>query len=234
LISKITMAETQTQGLELSETSKEGLLVGTRSDGKKYSVREHRQNWFTPDVWKKLMEALPTRKSRLTADVLIQTGARINEARHIASGDLDYDRRTIKLRITKAKARKGEKKGKPRTIPISTEFTKVLKKYFKELPADSQIGLLSTPAFNTALKNALQEIGVKDWYMFSAHNIRKTHGNWLKIMGNLRMMNIDATEICLRLGHDYNTFLKNYGSAGVLDSRDVLMIREILGDLYQQ
>ena len=90
------------------------------------------------------------------------------------------------------------------------------------------------PAFNTALKKALQKIKHPEWYMFSAHSIRKTHGNWLKIMGDLRLMNVGASEICLRLGHDYNTFLKDYGSSGVLDNKDVMLIQKILGDLYRR
>jgi hypothetical protein len=83
------------------------------------------------------------------------------------------------------------------------------------------------------MKKALKQIH-PEWYMFSAHNIRKTHGNWLKIMGDLRIMEVSATEICLRLGHDYNTFLKDYGSSGVMDNKDIMLIREILGDLYRR
>ena len=62
--------------------------------------------------------------------------------------------------------------------------------------------------------------------MFSLHNIRKTHGNWLKSLG------IDGSEICSRLGHDYNTFLKAYGSTDVFTYQDRQEIRIILGDLY--
>jgi len=102
----------------------------------------------------------------------------------------------------------------------------------KEEPDEKFVGLLSTCAFNIALKKALQEIGVKDYYMYSAHNIRKTHGNWLKILGNLGMIKCDAMEICLRLGHDYNTFLKDYGSSGVMDTKDVITAKKLLGDLY--
>lgn len=220
--------------LKLSQTKQEGLLEGTRRDGKKYSVREHRLIYFMPDVWKKFYEALGSKKSKLTAEVLIQTGARINECRHIEERDIDYERNTIRLRVTKTKAKKGERKGKPRTIPINSKYIKRLKKHFLPKESNEKLGILSTPAFNIAMKKAMQEIKIPEWYMFSAHNIRKTHGNWLKIMGNLRLMEIDATEICLRLGHDYNTFLKDYGSSGVMDNKDVMLVKEILGDLYQR
>lgn len=222
--------------LVLRQSKDEGRLYGIREDGKKYSVREHRMAWFMPDIWLKVMDNLPSVKSRRTADVLIQTGARINEARHIEKRDIDWERNTLKLRITKTKARKGERKGKPRTIPISSQFTKKLKKYFKKSSDRKSINLLTASAFRLALKQALKKINDPNnpYYMFSCHNIRKTHGNWLKIMGNLRIMNIDPSEICLRLGHDYNTFLKDYGSSGVFGNKDVMLVKKIWGDLYQR
>jgi len=218
--------------LDLKETGKEGLLEGTRKDGSKYTVRENRMSYFMPDRWIKFVEALKSPKAKLTAEVLIQLGCRINEARNIEERDIDYERNTIRLRITKTKAKKGEKKGKPRTIPVNSKFIKRLKKYFKDKKDGKSIGLLTTSAFNIAMNKALEKIEEPEGYMLSAHNIRKTHGNWLKIMGNLKMMNVDSDEICLRLGHDHNTFLKDYGSPGVMDNKDIRLIQEILGDLY--
>jgi integrase len=220
------------KSLTLEKSDKEDLLVGIRTDGKKYSVRKHRKSYFMPDIWLKLIENL-SKKGKLTAEVLIQTGARINEVRNIEERDIDYERNTIRLRVTKTKARKkGEERGSPRTIPINSHFIKKLKKEFKD--KQGKIGILSTPAFNIALKKSLQKINVEDYYMYSAHSIRKTHGNWLKILSNLRMINCDTSEICLRLGHDYNTFLHDYGSSGVMDSKDVMLIKKILGDLYER
>jgi len=213
--------------------NKEGLMQGIKKDGKKYSVRKHRKGYLMPDVWIKFREALTSERAKLTADALIQLGCRINESRYIEERDIDYERNTLRLRITKTKAKKGEKWGKPRTIPISTQFTKKLKKIFATMPG-KPLPMLSTPAFNIALKKALTKIDYPEPWMISAHNIRKTHGNWLKIMGNLRIMDIDASEICLRLGHDYNTFLKDYGSSGVMDNKDIMLIQRILGDLYQR
>ena len=223
-----------TEKLILKQTNDEGRLEGIRKDGKKYSVREHRLAYFMPDQWQKLVIALPTKKSKITAEMLIQTGARINEVRNVEERDIDYKRSNLRLRITKTKAKKGERKGQPRNIPMNPQFIKKLKKHFSQKKSGEKVGLLSTPAFNTAMKKALQDMGEKEWYMYSAHNIRKTHGNWLKIMGNLRIMDVDATEICLRLGHDYGTFLKDYGSAGVMDSKDIMIIKEVLGTLYQR
>ena len=226
--------EVKSTKLDLQATSNEGLLQGTKSDGMKYSVREHRQEFLMPDVYLLFLNALTSPRAKLTSDTLIQLGCRINEGRHIEERDLDYERNTIKLRITKTKAKKGETKGKPRTIPINSKFMKQLKKHFSTLPPGSMIGLLSTPAMNIAVKKALYKIKYPMPWMISVHNLRKTHGNWLKIMGDLRIMNVSATEICLRLGHDYGTFLRDYGSSSVMDNKDVLLVKQIMGDLYMQ
>lgn len=215
------------------EQKTEGLLIGTKSDGKKCAVRTNRKSWLMPEDYIKLFDSLKGERAKRTLNTMIQTGARINEAQHIEKRDCDWDRNTIKLRITKTKARKvGEERGSPRTIPINSEFMKYLKKFFKDKPDNASIELLSTPAFNIALKKNLKDIGIQDYYMFSSHNIRKTHGNYLKILSANGMIACDAVEICLRLGHDMNTFLSSYGSSGVMTASDLLKAKSILGDLY--
>lgn len=210
----------------------EGVQKIVKANGQAYSVREHRMVSFMPDLWLKFYNSLRSPKAKLTAQLLIQTGARINEVRHIRKDDLDFERNTIRLRITKTKAIKGEKKGKPRTIPVNSAFMKQLRKVFSDKQNDELIGILSTPAMHLAIKRNLEIIGVADYYMYSIHNIRKTHGNWLKILGNAGVMKVDAAEICLRLGHDMDTFIKAYGSSGEFNHKDILLAKEILGDLY--
>lgn len=220
--------------LKLKKIS-EDLLEGTTIEGKKYSVRTNRMAFFMPELYEKVYNNLMGEKAKRTIEILIQTGARINEVRNIEKRDCDFDRNTIKLRITKTKARKkGEERGKPRTIPINSEYIKQLKKFFRDKDLDASIDILSTPAFNLALKKALIKSGVQDYYMYSTHNIRKTHGNWLKALGNARMIDCDAMEICLRLGHDYNTFLSSYGSSSSIGSNDLIKIKKIFGDLYER
>lgn len=221
------LLEQNSKGLDLNKTEKQGLLSGNKKDGRAYSVRENRDRFFYPNEWMKFNDKLKD-SQRITFDVLINTGARINEAIHIKVGDIDLNRNNIILRVTKVKAKKGEKNSRPRTIGISTQFARRLTKHIKDnnLNNDSYLGLLSAPAAHIAMKNCLKRVGISDWYMFSLHNIRKTHGNWLKALG------IDGAEICLRLGHDYNTFLKSYGSADIFNYKDKQDMRLILGDLY--
>jgi len=199
-----------------------------RKDGMKYTVRNNRDRFFYPNEWMKFYDKLKNNQ-KMTFDFLINTGARINEARNVKIGDIDFERNNIILRVTKIKAIKGEKNPHPRTIGVSSQFIKRLRAYIKDknLDNDTTLGLLGTPAANIAMKLTLQRIGVADWQMFSIHNIRKTHGNWLKALG------VDGAEICLRLGHDYNTFLKAYGSPDIFNFKDMQDMRLILGDLHQ-
>lgn len=203
------------------------LKVITKKDGKKYSVRANRDRFFYPNEWMKFYDNLKTMQ-KMTFDMLINTGARINEVIHIKVGDIDFDRNNIILRVTKVKARKGEKNPRPRTISISSQFARKLKLYCKDKNNEEYIHLLSAEGAHLAMKRTLERIGIKDWYMFSLHNIRKTHGNWLKALG------IDGAEICTRLGHDYNTFLKAYGSPDIFTFKDKQDMRLILGDLYKK
>ena len=201
-----------------------------RKNGRSYTNRSNRDRFFYPNEWMKFYDNLKE-SQKMTFDFLMQTGCRINEAIHVKAGDIDFERNTIILRVTKVKARKGEKNPRPRTISISTQFARRLKKYVNDnkLNNESYLGLLSAPAAHIAMKKTLQSIGIKDWYMFSIHNIRKTHGNYLKAL------QVTAeSEICKRLGHDYNTFLKAYVSADIFSFKDRQDMRMILGDLYQR
>jgi len=226
--------EKRNKQLQLGASDKESVKIGVKRDGREYSVRDNRDRYFFPNEWIAFYGALKPQQ-QMTFNFLINTGARVNEAINVKVGDIDIPNKRLILRVTKVKAAKREKTPRPRMISISSGFARELNKYIKDnkLKDTDLIGLLSAPAGHIAMKGskdrpggALLRAGIKDWYMFSIHNIRKTHGNWLKAMG------IDGAEICTRLGHDYNTFLKSYASADVFTLKDKQDIRMILGDLY--
>lgn len=203
--------------------------IGVKCDGKKYSVRDNRDRYFFPNEWMIFFDKLSDNQ-KMTFEFLINTGARINEAINVKVGDIDTKNQRLILRVTKIKAAKKEKNPRPRQISISSSFCRKINKYVKDknLGDNDYLGLLGKAGAHLTLKRKLKAVGIKDWYMFSLHNIRKTHGNWLKALG------VDGAEICTRLGHDYNTFLKAYGSADVFTFKDKQDIRMILGDLYEK
>lgn len=205
----------------------EGLQKGVRKNGREYAVRDDRSRYYWPDEWIKFINTVKPEK-RIIFEFLINTGGRIDEILHVKPKDFDWDRNNLTLRVTKMKKAKGERIGKPRTFQISSQFAKKARKYIKEnkITDDELIFKVTYPAVRQLMRRMNQKSEIKDWWNFALHNVRKTHGNYLKAMG------IPAEEICMRLGHDFNTYLKHYGSANVFDRRDKMLIAKILGDVY--
>jgi len=199
----------------------------TLSDGRPYSVRLDRSRIFFPDEWKLFLKSL--RKSNVPLfDFMINTGSRIDEAIHIRPRDFDFERNNVRLWKTKTKAKRGEKTGKPRTLSLSVEFSNRMKRLSKNVNPEDYFFHKKLQGVNQLLKRKLLGIGIDDWYNFSSHNIRKTHGMYLKALG------IDIAEICTRLGHGYDTYIKHYGSADIFSEKDMRGIRDILGNLYMR
>ena len=181
--------------------------------------------FFFPDEWKKFMKSLKE-KNKPFFEFMFNTGARFDEAIHIRPCDFDFERSNVRLWKTKTKAKKGEKIGKPRTISLSTQYSKRVKKFALSHKSDEYLYPITLQATNQLMKSKLKTLGVRDYNNFSSHNIRKTHGMYLKALG------IEIAEICTRLGHDYNTYIKHYGSADIFSEKDMRAIRDLLGDLY--
>lgn len=211
--------------LELQDTDNPEIKQGTKSNGVQYSVRTNRKRFFFPDEWIKFRDALETDNQKRSFDILINTGARINEIRHIKKQDIDFERGTLTIKVAKIKAKKGEKFPDPRTFKLSSQFLSRMKKYTKELKDDDYIYVLTDSALNLCMKKILEKIGIKDYKMFSVHNIRKTHGNWLVAH------EVHMAKICKRLGHTAEVFLHAYASADIFNDKDREGIKEILGDL---
>lgn len=214
-------------GLNLEKTETEGIRVGTKSNGVKYSVREDRSRFFFPEEWERFIRKVRINK-RLIFETLIQTGARIEEALNLQPRDFDWTRNNLTLRVTKIKARKKEKVGKARTLPVSSQYIRKVRAYINKNNTLDKDYLFPTDknAVYKMMKRVLKRAEIKDDWNFSLHNIRKTHGNWLKAL------EVPAEEICTRLGHDFNTYLKHYGSPNIFDRKDKVLMIKILGDVY--
>jgi len=212
--------------LKLEQTEHEGLKIGVKSNGKKYSVRDDRSRFFFPNEWVSFIETIKPEKKILFESIL-QTGGRIEEVLNLKPRDFDWTRNNLTLRVTKIKARKGESIGKARTLPVSSQYTKKIRGYISrnKIGDDDFLFPVSKQSVWQMMRRKLKGV-VKDDWNFALHNIRKTHGNWLKAL------EIPAEEICTRLGHDYNTYLKHYGSPNIFDRADKLLMIKILGDVY--
>ena len=206
-----------------------------KDNGMKYKVRKSRKKYIYPNDWKRFINILRTDEHKLIFDVLIKTGARIEEALLIKRNDLVDDRRkSLKLRVTKTKAIKGEKEGEPRTFQIDSALYNKLKRKnegFIFLNIDNNTDTRNAKktakkkgdSLRQLMNRKLKLLGIEN---ISFQNIRKTHGMYLKTL------EIKEGEICNRLGHDYNTFLKHYSSPSIFDAKDKREMIKIIGNIY--
>jgi len=214
---------------------KDGLFQGIKSDGKKYTVRQDRHRYFFPEEWIRFMGGMDFNKSILF-ETALQTGGRITEILNLKPKDFIWDNNTVRLRVTKSKASKGESKvlgGKQRSFSISSQYCRRLRKYIKEknIKDDYLLFPITKQGVSQMFKRYISKAGLNDWE-FSLHNIRKTSGMWLKTVQR-RGVDLDVSEICMRLGHDHNTFIKHYGSPSIFTDQQRDKIVEILGDIYK-
>jgi len=214
---------------------KEGLFEGFKSDGKRYTVRADRQRYFFPDEWLIFLSCIKENR-RILFETLLQTGGRIEEVLNLKPSDFIWENNSIKLRVTKSKAKKGESKilgGKQRSFGVSSQFIRKLRKYIrdKKIRDDEYLFKITKQAVSQMMKRGLKKAKLNEWE-FSLHNIRKTSGMWLKTVQR-RGVDLDVSEICMRLGHDHNTFLKHYGSPSIFTDQQRDKIVDILGDVYK-
>lgn len=214
---------------------KEGLFEGVKSDGKKYTVRRDRHRYFFPNEWLKFLSCMKEDR-KILFETLLQTGGRIDEVLHLKPSDFVWDNNSVKLRVTKSKAKKGESKvlgGRQRSFGVSSQYCRKLRKHIREnkVKDNDLLFQLTKPGVSQLMKRTLKRAELNEWE-FSLHNIRKTSGMWLKTVQR-RGVDLDVSEICMRLGHDHNTFLKHYGSPSIFTDQQRDRIIEILGDMYK-
>ncbi len=192
-----------------------------------YTVKDSRDLFFYPQEWVKILPLLRSRQD-VTLNMLLHTGGRFNEVRHITPQDIDFGRNTLILRITKVKKALAETRPKPRIIPVSSKFTKMLRKWVAEykIGAQETFPMLSLTGTEECIKRLAGEVGRADCRDFSAHNIRKTTENWLLAL------NIDSIKVAKHLGHSLGVAMKHYISPDIFTHEDKLLIRDIFGDLY--
>ena len=209
----------------------ESLTQVLRSNGSTYTLKTNQHRFLFPDEYGKFEDKLKP-KQKFAVRFLINTGARIMEAQHVRVEDIDLDRKRIILRVTKSKAKKGEIKGRgrPRIIPISSQFAKYLKAYIldKKLQPTDYLKILSNSALNDAYKRAGELAGIKDFWNISSHTFRKTLEVWLMALG------VDGLPLTAHIGHDLKTAAQYYVSPDIFSWDDKKKMRMIIGDLYER
>lgn len=237
--------------LKLFSTDKEGLYRGRMKNNKRYLVRVQRKRYFFPDEWESFYKTLKREDHKLFYLIALHTGGRVMEIVNLRPCDFDYERKTITFETVKKRTAKKNfyAAGKSRTFFVSGELLKKVKflvnkykieqkEYFfldnEKLPTDYQSLPNSEKKkyyekasvnFSQIFKRKVEEAGIKDWWNFSLHNIRKTYGNWMRIF------NIRTEELCYRLGHDIETYLSHYGSPMIFTDNERRKIMKIIGEV---
>lgn len=237
--------------LILSPSKKEGVYIGTKKDGKEYSVRRDRHRYFFPDEWNSFINTIKNKKHKFFFLTLLHTGARIMEALNIKHEDIDMERQTITLKVVKQ--RKAKKNfagtGKSRTFFISSNFLSEYKSFIRNNKINSkeyiflkneklpknydalnndekrQYYFSAIVSYSKMLKTKLKLAGIPDWFNFSPHNIRKTYGMWM------RTYNKELAELCYRMGHDMDTYIAHYGSSLIFSDEERRKINKIMGNV---
>lgn len=220
-------------------------------NGRDYTVRKDRRRYFFPDEWNSFIKEVKNKEHRFFFITAIMTGGRIMEILNLRYKDINLERQTITFSIVKQ--RKAKKNfyatGKTRSFMVSSEFISEYKSFTrgktinpndymfldnKKLPdgyseldneARKKYYKSTVVSYSNMLKRKLKKAGIKDYYNFSPHNLRKTYGMWM------RTFSIPFAELCYRMGHDMETYLAHYGSSLIFTQEEYRKIQKIMGDV---
>ena len=218
------------QELVLSETANKTIKTGIRNNGNKYTVRTNHDAYLTPEQWILFYNKLNDHQ-KITFMFLLHTGGRIMEVQHLKPENIQKTNKLLTFEITKTRSAGGERNCRPRPVKMSSKFIAWYKALDlnKIITEEGYFDILTTPAANICMKKTLQDIGVKNWFMFSVHNIRKTNENWLIALG------YDLIKVAKRLGHTYGTAMNTYIQEDVFTTKQKDLIKDILGnDIYEK
>lgn len=237
--------------LNLKLSDQKDILVGKKSNGKTYSVRQDRRRYFFPDEWNEFIKLIKNKEHKFFFLTAIHTGGRIMEILNLKYKDIDENRGTINFTIVKQ--RKAKKNfyaiGKSRGFFVSDNYIDEYKSFIrsKKINPEDYIFLDNSKlpnnyndldnqqrkkyfaskvvAYSNLLKRTLKKTSIKDPHNFSPHNLRKTYGMWM------RTFHFDMGELCYRMGHDMDTYIAHYGSSLIFTDEERRKIQKIMGNV---
>ncbi|MAG47084.1 hypothetical protein CL617_00635 [archaeon] len=184
----------------------------------KYKLKTDRKKFFYPKDFQKILDIANVRQYYNLIS-LINTGARINEIRHVDPQDLDKQRYNMLLRVTKVRAKLKEKRPSPRIIAVSTKFFKYFKKNIQHYK------IYSTNNYGKMLRILSKKANIPGYEDYSSHNMRKTFGCWMLALG------VDGFKLAQHMGQSPDMLRTSYASPDIFNSEDKDRMREILNDL---
>ncbi len=197
-------------------TTKRGTKKGTTLRRK-----ENRTRFFDPDEWEKFIYSC-NNNWRKYFWIMMLTGLRYNEAKHVQIKYIDWKNRWIT--IIKAKG------NKQRPVHLSSYAVKKLRSYISEenLQPDSTFNFPTLQGMRQYMQKRCKEQHIQGWEDLSSHNLRKTHENYLLAL------NKDNIKVAAHMGHTQKTAMEHYISgAFIKDKKQLDKIRQWLGDIFE-
>lgn len=235
--------------LAFEPTETPGIVVGIKSDGNKYTLRQNKMRYLFPDEWRRFEATFKNEKHLLLYYTLLFTGARIMEAIHLKPSSFNFDRETVNYTVVKQRKAKKQyyatKRG--REFFVSPVYLKKVKRYIVKNKIDDDQYLFldnsklpinydslenkekkkyyetTKTGYSKMFKRKVIAAGIKNSHELALHNLRKTYGSVM------RTFQMEIAEICYRLGNDPATFMDHYGSSLIFTRDEILEWQRIFG-----
>ena len=198
-----------------------------------YRKKDDLKRFFYPREYLNCLNKINNDKHKFWIELLVHTGARINEARGIQIRDIDLEKETINLRQTK-----GRKVKKNRMIQISSYLKGRIEIYIKNNNLGAYDFLMQNPDENNKtpstvgmdkiVKKFARDGGIKDWVDFSCHNLRKTLEQW-GVALNINVLTLQA-----HMGHTIDVASTHYVGMNLMTSEDKSLAKAIIDNLWQK
>ena len=198
--------------------------IGRKHKEINYRKKDNPKRFFMPQEYLRVIGIISKDFHRFRMELMLHTGARIDELRNIKVGDIDFEREVIFIRKPKGG------RGKERTIQISSNFKNRAASYIRtnNLTNTDTFGIPSTQAMVKMIKKYVKDSGITDWEDFSCHTFRKTLEMWLIGLG------VNTLAISAHMGHTIEVASAYYVSTSLFKQEDRSMARYILGDLLNK
>jgi len=187
----------------------------------KQRKKENATRFFDPDEWEKFIYSC-NQKWRPYFWIMMLTGLRYNEAKHIKVRNIDWKNRWIV--VLKGKG------SKIRYVNLSSYSSKFIKSFINDnnLEWESTFKFPTLQGMRQYIHKISRQQNIQGWKDISTHNLRKTHENYLLAL------NKDNIKVARHMGHTPKTALDHYISgAFIKDKKQLDKIRLWLGDIFE-
>lgn len=200
------------------------LMMGKPITKKVYTKKSNPKRFFFPAEYNKFLHTISNPNHKFWLEFLLHTGMRYHEAKGVEVRDINFQRDMILVKNAKG----GH--GQQREIIISNYLSSRIAAYIK-IKNLGKLDTLKFPSIQFAerlIKKQCTLAGINDQTNFSCHTFRKTLENWLVAL------NINIFDIQQHMGHTLDVAHVHYIANQYITQDDKVLIRSILGNLFQK